>query len=56
MFAESTSHWEQCGGSTVATDSSDSSYIWEIDDVDVKDDLIVQVIMQERLIANAARK
>lgn len=47
MFAESTSHWEQCGGSAVATDSSDSSYIWEIDDVDVEDDLIVQVIMQE---------
>jgi len=47
MFAESTSNWEQCGGSAVATDSSDSSYIWEIHDVDVKDDLIVQVIMQE---------
>jgi hypothetical protein len=47
MFADSTSSWEQCGGSAVATDSSDSSYIWEIDDVDAKDDLIVQVIMQE---------
>jgi PknH-like protein len=41
MFADSRSKWVQCGGSAVATDASDSSYIWEIDDVDVKDDLIV---------------
>jgi hypothetical protein len=47
MFADSTASWERCGNSAVATDSSDSSYIWEIDAVDVKDDLIVQVIMQE---------
>lgn len=47
MFADSRSKWEQCGGSAVAADSSDSSYIWEIDAVDVRDDLIVQVIMQE---------
>jgi hypothetical protein len=47
MLADSTSSWEQCGGSAVASDSSDSSYIWEIDDVEVKDDLISQVILQE---------
>jgi PknH-like extracellular domain len=47
MFADSTSNWEQCGGSAVASASSDSSHIWEIGDVDVKDDLITQVIMQE---------
>lgn len=47
LFADSTSNWEQCGGSAVASDSSDSSYIWEIDDVDVKDELITQVIRQE---------
>lgn len=47
MFEESTSHWEECGGSAVATDLSESSTIWEIDDVDVKDDLITQVIIQE---------
>jgi hypothetical protein len=47
MFADSTSNWEQCGGSAVASGAPDSSYIWEIDDVGVKDDLITQVIMQE---------
>jgi PknH-like extracellular domain len=47
MFTDSKAQWEQCGGSAVASDSSDSSYIWEIDDAHVDDDLISQVIMQE---------
>lgn len=47
MFNDATSNWEKCAGSAVASESSDSSYIWEIDDVAVKDDLIAQVIMQE---------
>jgi hypothetical protein len=44
---DSKSNWEQCGGFSVAVDDSESSYIWEVDDVGAKDDLLTQVTTQE---------
>lgn len=47
FFENSKSDWEQCGGFSVAVDDSESSYIWEVDDVGAKDDLLTQVTTQE---------
>jgi hypothetical protein len=47
FFDDSKSTWEQCGGFSVAVDDSESSYIWEVDDVGAKDDLLTQVTTQE---------
>jgi hypothetical protein len=47
FFEDSKSNWEQCGGFSVAVDDSESSYIWEVDDVGAKDDLLTQVTTQE---------
>jgi PknH-like protein len=47
LFDDSTSSWEQCGGFSVEVEDSEDSYIWQVDDLQVKDDLIVQVATQE---------
>jgi hypothetical protein len=47
FFDDSKSTWKQCGGFSVAVDDSESSYIWEVDDVGAKDDLLTQVTTQE---------
>jgi hypothetical protein len=47
FFNDSKSTWEQCGGFSVAVDDSESSYIWEVDDVGAKDDLLTQVTTQQ---------
>ncbi|MDT5193802.1 MAG: hypothetical protein QOH20_556 [Mycobacterium sp.] len=47
FFDDSKSTWEQCGGFSVAVDDSESSYIWEVDDVGAKDDLLTQVTTQQ---------
>jgi hypothetical protein len=44
---DSKSNWEQCGGFSVAVDDSESSYIWQVNDVATDDDLISQVTTQE---------
>jgi hypothetical protein len=47
FFRQSKSDWEQCGGFSVAVEDSESSYIWQVEDVMPKDDLISQVTTQE---------
>jgi hypothetical protein len=47
FFHDSKSNWEQCGGFSVAVDDSESSYIWQVEDVATEDDLISQVTTQE---------
>lgn len=47
FFDASKSSWEQCGGFSVAVDDSESTYIWQVNDVTTKDDLISQVTTQE---------
>lgn len=47
FLEDSTSNWERCGSSAVASNSSASSNIWEIDEVNAKGDVITQVILQE---------
>jgi hypothetical protein len=47
FFDDSKSNWEQCGGFSVAVDDDESSYIWQVNDVEAKGDLISQVTTQE---------
>jgi PknH-like extracellular domain len=47
FFDDSNSNWEQCGGFSVAVDDDESSYIWQVNDVERKDDLISQVATQQ---------
>jgi hypothetical protein len=47
FFDDSASTWKECGGYSISTDSADSSYLWELDDVTGDDTLITQVATQE---------
>ena len=47
FFDDSKSNWKQCGGYSVAVDDSEDSYIWQVNDVETKDDVISQVTTQE---------
>jgi hypothetical protein len=47
FFEESNSNWEQCGGFSVAVDDAESTYIWQVDELNDKDDLISQLTTQE---------
>jgi hypothetical protein len=47
FFDDSKSNWKQCGGYSVAVDNGEASYIWQVNDVETKDDVISQVTTQE---------
>jgi hypothetical protein len=47
FFDTASASWEQCGGFSVAVDDGESSYIWQVDDVKTKDDVLSQVTTQE---------
>jgi hypothetical protein len=47
FFDNSKSTWKQCGGFSVAVDDSESSYIWQVDDLKPKDDVLSQLTTQE---------
>jgi hypothetical protein len=47
FFDDSKSNWKQCGGYSVAVDDGEASYIWQVNDVETKDDVISQVTTQE---------
>jgi hypothetical protein len=47
FFDHSKSTWKQCGGYSVAVDDGEASYIWQVNDLETKDDVISQVTTQE---------
>jgi hypothetical protein len=47
FFDDSKSNWRQCGGYSVAVDDGEASYIWQVNDLETKDDVISQVATQE---------
>jgi hypothetical protein len=47
FFDHSKSNWKQCGGYSVAVDDGEASYIWQVNDLETKDDVISQVTTQE---------
>jgi hypothetical protein len=47
FFDDSKSNWKQCGGYSVAVDDGETSYIWQVNDLETKDDVISQVTTQE---------
>ena len=47
FFDDSKSTWKQCGGYSVAVDDGEASYIWQVNDLETKDDVISQVTTQE---------
>jgi hypothetical protein len=47
FFDDSKSNWKQCGGYSVAVDDGEASYIWQVNDLETKDDVISQVTTQE---------
>lgn len=47
FWAKSESTWKKCGGSAVSVDDGQSSYTWQLDDLEVKDQIITQRTMQE---------
>ncbi|WP_029112846.1 sensor domain-containing protein [Mycobacterium sp. URHB0044] len=47
FFDGSKSKWEQCAGFSVEVEDSESTYIWQVDDLADKDDMLAQVVTQE---------
>lgn len=47
FFDDSKSNWKQCGGYSVAVDDGEASYIWRVNDLETKEDVISQVTTQE---------
>ena len=47
FFDDSKSNWKQCGGYSVAVDDGEASYIWQVNDLETKDEVISQVTTQE---------
>ena len=47
FFDESKSAWQKCSGYSVSVDNADATYLWEIDNVILKDNLITQMTAQE---------
>jgi len=47
FFDDSKSSWQRCGGYSVAVDDGEASYIWQVNDLETKDDVISQVTTQE---------
>lgn len=47
FFDKSKAAWEKCSGYSVSVDDSESTYVWQIDDLKAEDDLLTQVTTQE---------
>lgn len=47
FFDDSAAAWGQCAGFSVSVDDYESTYIWHIEDLDTRDDVIAQVTVQE---------
>lgn len=47
LFDDVKKTWENCAGSAITTDSGDSTFIWQVEDVKTEDSLITQVTPQE---------
>jgi PknH-like extracellular domain len=47
FFSGSTSTWKACSGSSISVDDGESTYLWLLDDVTVKDNLTTQMTTQE---------
>lgn len=47
FFEQSAAAWEDCGGFSVAVDDYESSYIWHVEDLETRGDVIAQVTVQE---------
>ena len=44
---DSTSTWKNCAGSSISVDDGESSYLWQLDNATVKDNLVTQMTTQE---------
>jgi hypothetical protein len=47
FWEKSESTWKKCGGSAVSVDDGQSSYTWQLDDLETKDQVITQRTTQE---------
>jgi hypothetical protein len=47
FFDGSSSTWKKCSGHAVSVNDIDATYLWQIDDVSVQDNLITQMTAQE---------
>jgi hypothetical protein len=47
FFDDSAAAWGHCAGFSVSVDDYESTYIWHVEDLDTRDDVIAQVTVQE---------
>jgi PknH-like extracellular domain len=47
FFDDSKSAWEDCAGNAISVEDVDTSYLWQIDDVEAEDTLMTQLTTQE---------
>ena len=47
FFDDSSAAWDQCAGFSVAVDDYEATYIWHVEDLETRDDVIAQITVQE---------
>lgn len=47
FFEDSSAAWADCAGFSVAVDDYESTYIWHVEDLETRDDVIAQITVQE---------